>query len=420
MDEKYLNDYYLPKPAKKKKLKIFVFILAILITFIFGAIFGLAYSQDLTDFININNRGLVFNKNQKHNYANVDFAELFQLWEVIEKKYVNKNDLTEAQLFYGALAGSVASLNDPYSIFLNPELAEEFAMELTGSFEGIGAEIGIKNDMLTVISALPNTPADKAGLISQDVILAIDNQDTASLSLDQAINLIRGKSGTTVTLTIKRPNEEKLIELKITRSKIEIESVKWKMISNNIAYLEIISFNEDTSAEFKKAINQVLINNPKGIILDLRNNPGGYLDTAINIASYWIEDGVVVKEKYNEAEKDNEYQAQGNAKLKNFKTAVLINGGSASASEIVAGALQDYKLAYLIGETTFGKGTIQDLTTFDDGSALKLTIAYWLTPNDNMIEGEGIKPDQEVELTKDDYSNDLDPQLDEAIKYINQ
>jgi len=416
------KNYLLTKPkfsTGKGPVNLLIIILLI-ITFIFGVLFGLANSQALLSYFFSNQGGKVINLEEAYKYKQVNFNELFEIWDLIKKNYLKKDQITENQLFYGAVAGSVASLGDPYSIFLTPEQAKEFNQELEGSFEGIGAEIGIKNNVLTVISALPGSPAEKAGLRSKDQILTIDNQQTMEMSVDYAVSLIRGKSGTTVNLLVRRQGENELLKFSIERAKIEIASVKWRMIENNIAYLEITDFNQDTSKKFKQAVNDILLNNPKGIILDLRYNPGGYLETAIDLASYWVKEGIIVKEDYGDPVKNNEYTALGNAKLNNYKTVILINSGSASAAEIVAGALQDYQLATLVGEKTFGKGTIQDLTQLSDGSEIKLTIARWLTPKGKSIEEDGITPDVEVNLTKEDYDNDRDPQLDKAIEILNE
>ena len=420
-----MSDYFLKpnenlaKPKRNKGVN-FLIILLFIFSFIGGTIFGLANSQTIGLYLISKQGGRLINQEEAYKYKNVDFNQLFSVWQAIKEKYLNKDQVTDSQLFYGALAGSVASLGDPYSIFLNPKQAQEFEQELAGSFDGIGIEVGIKKNVLTVISALPDSPAKEAGILPNDQILEIDGYETAYLTIDQAINLIRGQRGTQVALTIHRESVSELIKVDLTRAKISVDSVKWRMIDQQIALLEISSFNQDTSTKFKKAINEILMSNPQGLILDLRYNPGGYFDTAIEVASGWVESGTIVTEAYNDPSKNIDYQALGNAKLKDLKTVVLINGGSASSAEIVAGALKDYQLATLIGETTFGKGTIQDLTNFNDGSALKLTIAHWLTPKGTLIEGNGIVPDIEVELTREDYDNGRDPQLDKAIEIINK
>lgn len=356
----------------------------------------------------------------------VDFDTFWEIWNYIQKNYITQ-PVEETRLFYGALAGMVASLNDPYSIYFNPQTALEFQQDLAGNFEGIGAEIGIKKDQLTIISPLPNTPAERAGLKAGDIIVAIDHIDTRGMSLDMAVSLIRGKKGTEVVLTILRNGAETTQDISVVRDEITVESVRWeiKEVTNDLAqnekplhlaYIKIIQFSDDTIPLFNKAVKEIIKQDIDGIILDLRGNPGGYLEAAIDIASQWIEDGSVVKEEFSNGKSDQYYEARGRALLKDFKTVVLINNGSASGSEIVAGALQDYGLAVIVGERSFGKGSVQELESFSDGSAVKLTVANWLTPKGRRIEDEGIKPDIEVALTDEDYDNDRDPQLDKAVE----
>lgn len=362
----------------------------------------------------------------------VDFREFWQVWEYIKDNYV-KSDVPQTQLFYGALAGLVASLKDPYSVFLNPEISNKFEEELAGSFEGIGAEIGIKEDRLTIIAPLPDTPADRAGLRPGDKVLAINGYNTTGIALDYAVSIIRGPKGTEVKLTILSNGDDEAKEVSIIRDKIEIDSVKFSRKSSqgsedeedksfelkdgDIAYIELLYFNENTLADWNKTIQDVLVANPKGIILDLRNNPGGFLQTAIEIAGEWIDGETVVLERLRSGVK-LAHRAERQARFEGIPTVVLVNRGSASGSEIVAGALQDYGVATVIGEKTFGKGSVQDLKKFGDGSSVKLTIAEWLTPLGRNINEEGIKPDIEVELTKEDYNNNKDPQLDKAFQVL--
>lgn len=408
-----------PQQEKKffgKFIRFYLILLAIFIAFIIGLVSGRQTFKVVSDSVDIS--GQIYNKNAKPEFLSKDinFNLFWDVWEIIESNYV-KQPVDESQLFYGAIAGSVASLGDPHSVFFDPETTEKFTEELSGSFEGIGAEIAIKNDRITVVSPLPDSPAEKVGLKTGDKIYAIDGQDTTGMSLDYAVSKIRGPKGTEVVLTIARDGFEEIKEYKIVREKIQIQSVKWQMLDNNIVHLELRYFNEDTEAEFNKAILAILAKDPRGIIFDLRNNPGGFLDTAISVAGEWIEDGVVVYER----SKDGKLQAhttKGSARLKDFPTVILINEGSASGSEIVAGALKDLELAILVGEKTFGKGSVQTLFPLDDGSAIKLTIAEWLTPNQNTIDGDGVEPDIEIKLTEEDFSNDKDPQLDKAKEII--
>ena len=369
----------------------------------------------------------------------VDFKQFWQTWEYVRDNYV-KSDVPETQLFYGALAGMVASLRDPYSVFFQPEISEKFDEELSGSFEGIGAEIGIKNDRLTIIAPLPGTPADKAGLRPGDKVLAIDSESTLGIALDYAVSIIRGEKGSEVILRILSNGDEEAKDVSIIRGKIEIDSVRFTrkqkdgdddtykddnyeedfaLMDDEIAYLELLYFNDNTLADWNQTVQKILAKDPKGIILDLRNNPGGFLQTAIEISGEWVNGKTVVMESLRSGFKI-EHHAKRQARFENIPTVVLVNRGSASGSEIVAGALQDYGAATIMGEITFGKGSVQDLRKFKDGSSVKLTIAEWLTPNGRNINEEGIVPDIEVEMTREDYDADLDPQLDAALEFLRE
>ncbi len=396
--------------------------------FLVGFGFGYKYLSERQ----LSAAGQVLNGKEVPQYLenDVNFQEFWQVWDYVKKNYVKANIL-DSQLFYGAVSGIVESLGDPYSVFLNPEVSKKFSDELSGSFEGIGAEIGLRENQLTIIAPLPGTPADRAGLRAGDLVLTIDGKDTSNMALDYAVSIIRGQKGTKVTLKIYRTGEDQPRELVIARDKIEIDSVRfvketfdkesnktvtkeYELMDGNIAYIQLRYFNENTLGDWNKTIQTVLSKNPKGIILDLRNNPGGFLQTAIEIAGEWVNGKNVVLERLRDGTVI-EYKANAIARLANIPTLVLVNGGSASGSEIVAGALQDYGLAKLVGETTFGKGSVQDLKEFSDGSSVKLTIAEWLTPKGKNINEAGIEPDVKVELTKDDYDNNRDPQLEKAL-----
>ena len=352
------------------------------------------------------------------NNEEVDIDLFREVWDVLHEEYLDKNNINDQDLFYGAIAGMVNALGDPHSLFFDPEITDEFTQELQGSFEGIGAEIGNKDGFLVIIAPLADTPADKAGLRPGDKILAIDGEDASGISVDKAVNLIRGEKGTEVILTILSEDEVTTKDITITRGKIDIPSVIYTL-EDDIAIIEITHFNSDTENRFDKTVQKVLNDNPRGIILDLRNNPGGYLDTSVQIASHWLEPNtVVVRETFSDKRNDKDYRASNKASIAQFKTVVLVNQGSASASEIVAGALQDYDLAELVGYTTFGKGSVQTLIPMNDGSSVKITVAKWLTPNGRTIEEEGIIPDYEVDYTFEDYNQDIDPQLDKAKELI--
>lgn len=345
----------------------------------------------------------------------VDFSLFWQAWNLLEDDYVE--DTEEKDLVYGAIRGLISSLGDPYSLFMDPKESRQFAQDLEGSFEGIGAEIGIRNNVLTVISPLSGMPAEKAGLLSGDKIIRIDDVLTTDLTLNDAVGLIRGPRGTIVNLTVLRNGGTK--EISIIRSKIDVPSVTWKWM-DGIVYIDIDNFHDDVSQEFILAMGQILPLNPKAIILDLRNNPGGFLERSIDIASWWLKRGeVVVKEEDGDGIQ-KEHKSHGPSNLQNVQTVILVNQGSASASEIVAGALRDQRGIKLIGQKTFGKGSVQELRKLKDSSELRLTIAKWLTPSGHSIDNQGLEPDIEVELTIEDLNQNKDPQLKKALETLKE
>ena len=349
----------------------------------------------------------------------VDFRQFWDLWKLLKEKYYQQ-PLHDKDLFYGAMSGLVASTGDPYTMYFPPKEAAIFQQSLEGSFEGIGAEIGLKEDLLQIVAPLPDTPAAKAGLQAGDLILKIDDQETNGMGVDKAVSLIRGKKGTAVVLNIYRSADKKSEprDVKIVRDEIQVKSVTSKMLEGNIAYINITHFNDDTETGFSTALDSLLAKNPKALILDVRNDPGGYLDTALSVTGEWIGNDTVLKERRQGAIV-NELRGTGGQRLRGMPTVVLVNKGSASASEIVAGALQDYGLATLVGEKTFGKGSVQDYQTFKDGSGVKITIVEWLTPKERAINKTGLTPDVTVELTQADYEAKRDPQLDRAVAILN-
>ena len=347
----------------------------------------------------------------------VDFDLFWQAWDTLTAQYVDKDKLNEKKMFYGAIRGMVASLGDPYTVFMDPKIAQDFSDELAGTFEGIGAEIGIKDETITVIAPLPDMPAEKAGLKAGDKIMAIDKEPTVGMSVDEAVYRIRGARDTSVVLSVWRDGFEEVKDFTITRGIITVKSIKTELRADNIFVIQITNFNEDTQRLFGEAASEAINKNPAGIILDLRNNPGGFLDTAIEVASEWVEDGIIVTEKYSD-DKKIEHLARGRSRLKTYPTVVLVNEGSASASEIVAGALQDYGLGTIVGQKTFGKGSVQTLTDFSDGSSIKITVAKWLTPNGRSINDEGVIPDESVDYAPEDYDAGTDPQLNRAVEIL--
>ena len=420
---------YINKPKKAvfvKGLIIFLIILALIIVFSFGRLVGRRQGQPtVVTETNSKEYGKVIDKSQElpeFFKKDVSFSIYWKVWNKIQNEFIDR-PVPEPQLFYGSLMGLVASLGDPYSVFLEPKISQKFQEELQGKFEGIGCEIGIRDSRLVAVSPLPDSPAEKAGVKAGDKIFFIDDYDTTGTSIEEAVDRIRGEKGTQVTLTILRDNETEYRKIIIIRDTIKIISASWNMQERNgknIAVIKLTHFNSDTNERLVKAINEILLANPDGLILDLRSNPGGYIEQAVDIASHWIDAGkIVVTEDYGGEEK-NKHLANGSAELKDYKTIILINKGSASASEIVSGALQDYSLAKIIGEQSFGKGSVQGLQEFQDGSSIKLTVARWLTPNNHQIDKLGIMPDEEVELTEDDWNDGKDPQMERALEIFSE
>ncbi len=364
--------------------------------------------------IEIHNAGL------DHSGGVVDFREFWDVWDTVKQRYA-KQPIDQKEMFYGALRGMVASLGDPHSIFLEPKDSAAFTKELSGAFEGIGAEIGEKKGNLVVIAPLPSSPAEKSGVKAGDRIVAIDGADASGMALDEAVNRIRGDKGTTVRLDVLRGQETKVRSFTIARDTIAIESVKVSYAQSpsgkKLAIVEVSHFNSDTFDRFLDAVTEVRSKNVDGLVLDLRNNPGGFLDIAVQMLGEWAPGQEVVSERFSNGSRQ-EHRADGRGRLKDLPTVALVNGGSASAAEIVAGALQDLGRARLIGTQTFGKGSVQDLIDLKDGSSVKLTIAEWFTPNGRNINENGITPDYVVDRSEDDFDNNRDPQLGAAKAFF--
>lgn len=349
---------------------------------------------------------------------NTDFNVFWEAWDKLKSQHIKGAELQNQDMLYGAIEGLVNSLKDPYTIFLRPDDSKKFEEDVGGSFGGIGAEIGVRNDQLVVIAPLEDTPAMKAGLRAGDKILEIDKKSTAGLSVNEAVKKIRGLIGTKVVLTILRNGDEKPKEITITRDRIEVPTLKLEMKDGGIAFLQLFEFNQNAPFLFYKTTLDILRNEPKGMILDLRNNPGGYLEVAVNIAGWFLKNGdIVVTEKFRNGD-EVPFYAKGNSVLKNLPLVILVNKGSASASEILAGALRENRKVELIGENTFGKGTVQELQELKDGSKIKITIAQWLLPNDEVLSENGLAPDIEVKLNEEDIKAGKDAQLDKAIEEL--
>ncbi len=347
-----------------------------------------------------------------------DFSPFWKVWNVINEKYPDAVKTDDQTRVYGAISGLVGSLNDPYSVFFSPDEAKMFQDDITGSFGGIGVEVGIKNKVLTVIAPLKGTPGEKAGIKSGDKILKINNIVTADLTIDKAIKLIRGERGTTVTLTIFREGEKDPKEIKIVRDIVTLET---ELRPGGIFVIKLYSFSANSADLFRNALKKFSESNTDKLILDLRGNPGGYLDAAVNMASWFLPEGkTVVIEDYGNNAKQKAYRSQGyNVFTEKLKFVILIDEGSASASEILAGAMQDHGRAKLVGEQSYGKGSVQEVVNIAKGTILKITVAKWLTPNGKSISLKGLTPDYIVPLGKDGEKYKKDPQLDKAVEILN-
>jgi len=397
------------------------FLWGLLIIALAGGIFYAGFWTGQKSIPSIEKIGGITNK-ELNKPANVDFGLFWDAWAKVQEKFVNRSNLDSQKMVYGAVSGMVKSLGDPYTVFLSPELSKQFNEDIKGSFDGIGAEIGIRKDVLTIIAPLEGSPAQKAGLLAGDQILKINATSTVDLTIDEAVNFIRGPKGSLVTLTIFRSGWNDPKDFKIIRDTIQVPVIKYqtKIEPNGkkIAYVQLYQFTENAGDEFKKTANQILNSSAEGIILDLRNNPGGYLEVAVDIASWFLgKDQVVVIEDYGNGNK-RQSKSLGYNKLGQYSVVVLINEGSASASEILAGALRDNRGIKLVGNKSFGKGSVQELEPLDKGASLKVTIAKWLTPSGHSIADEGLEPDVKVDRTQEDIDANRDPQLDKAMELL--
>ncbi|MBI2594491.1 S41 family peptidase [Candidatus Curtissbacteria bacterium] len=408
-------------------------ILVILISLLVGYYFGV--NKINFDWKNYRPKITVESKKPPAQVSNVDFSVFWTVWQKLENSYYDKTKLDPQKMINGAISGMVQSLDDPFTVYLPPVQNDNFKQGLAGQFQGIGAELGIKDQKILVISPLNGSPAQKAGIRAGDFILAVNGGSTANMTLSQAVEKIRGPKGTTVTLTIIHKDENSPKDIKIVRDVITVKSVEtWikkgkdidainldkKYHESKVAYIRLSQFGDNTNSEWLASINDLNLKLGKdkdvsGVILDLRNNPGGYLSDAVFISSEFLREGVeVVSEE--EASGKTVLKANRRGFLTETPVIVLINKGSASASEIVAGALRDNDRAKLVGETSFGKGTIQQAEDLGGGAGIHVTVAKWLTPNGTWVNGEGLKPDLEVAL--DSKNPERDTQLEKAVQEL--
>ncbi|MBU1151442.1 S41 family peptidase [Patescibacteria group bacterium] len=398
-----MHNYY------PKKHNYFIYILIASMSFVFG--------WQATSYGLIDGEAGVIDKEVVRESADMNL--FWTVWEELQNKYVNEDLLDEKTMVYGAIKGMVGALDDPYTVYMNPEESEEFSASLGGTLEGIGAELTVEDGALTIVSPLRDSPAERAGLLPGDIIFRVEEDFTAEMTLFEAIMNIRGEAGTDVSLTIIRDGEDDPFEVTITRASIDLESVSFEDLGDGLFYISINQFNDRTAIEFNDAISQIILEEAKGLIIDLRYNGGGYLDISVDLLSYLLPSNSVAVEIRQKDESENSMMyTNGSQKLLNVPLVVLVNEGSASASEILAGAVQDHKRGLVMGTASFGKGTVQEVETFADGSSIRMTIAKWFTPDGRSINEVGIAPDIVVEISDEDIENEYDRQKQEAIEYL--
>ncbi len=347
------------------------------------------------------------------------FSPFWEAWNLVHENYVEQ-PVDDVALMRGAIDGMMNALGDEHSSYMNPKDFADANSSLAGEYEGIGAFVDTTADYLTITSPIPGSPAERVGLLPGDKVVAIDGVDMTGIDAEVARTKVLGPANTTVHLTIFREGEEKMLEFDVIREKITMKSSSGKMLENDIAYIQVTTFGEKTTPELLATLTELMAKNPKGIVLDLRNNGGGYLQTAVEVASQFMGDGVVLYEQYGDDTRATyDVQPGGLATDTKIPMVVLINEGSASASEIVAGALQDTGRAKLVGATSYGKGSVQNwIPLSGDNGAVRITIAKWLTPNENTIHKIGLTPDVSAERTEEDYKANRDPQLDAAVQTL--
>jgi carboxyl-terminal processing protease len=345
------------------------------------------------------------------------FAPFWEVWELVKTQYVDQ-PVDQQAMMRGAIRGMLEALGDDHTSYMDPDEYKQANMQMEGDYEGIGAWVDTTGEFLVIISPMPDSPAEKAGLKPGDTIIAVDGEDMTGVDGNLVLRRILGPAGTDVTLTVQREEEEDPFDVTITRARIIVPSVTSEMLENDIAYVQLLTFGDETTADLKDDLEELMAQNPKGMILDLRNNGGGYLQTAIEVVSQFIPSGVVMYEEYGDGTRQT-FEALPRGLATEIPLVVLVNEGTASASEITAGAIQDLERGTLVGVTTFGKGSVQNwIPLKNDEGAVRVTIARWLTPNERQIHDVGLEPDVVVERTDEDIEADLDPQLDKAIELL--
>ncbi len=403
---------------KKFAIPVALSILIIAISFSAGVLVGERHYSEIEKAV------ALFNKESTVVAApGTDFEPFWKTWNILNEKYVSfKSTTTDQQRVWGAISGLAESFGDPYTVFFPPQESKNFEASINGEFQGVGMEIGIRDRVITVISPLKGTPAFNAGIKAGDKILKIDGAPATEMTVEKAVSLIRGPKGTTVVISVFREGEKEPLEFKIVRDVINIPTIDTEKRPDGIFVIRLYSFSANSPQLFRNALEEFINSQGDKLILDLRNNPGGYLEAAVDMASWFLPGGkVVVKEESKDDGDKQIFRSKGyNIFSDKLKFVILVNAGSASASEILAGALSEHGIAKLVGEKTFGKGSVQELVKITPETSLKVTIARWLTPNGVSISEGGLKPDIEVVPTKDDITKGKDKQMEKAIEILNK
>ncbi len=397
----------------EKQSNIYIVFVGVLIFFV-GFVFGKSSTPKMPNIAILN----------ATTTESIDLLPFWKAWTILEEKFTPSASTTKPisidDKLWGMISGLTSSYNDPYTVFFPPSESKTFEEEIAGSFGGVGMEIGIEKGLLKVVAPLKGSPAERVGVLPGDIVIMINDKPAINMTTEEAIRLIRGEVGSIVSITFKREGINESIKKDIVRDIIEIPTISTKITKENVFVIELYSFSATSPGLFREALRKFIEANTDKLVIDLRNNPGGYLEASLDMASWFLPVGkVVVTEDFGGKRETISYKSKGyDIFTDQLKLAILVNEGSASASEILAGALREHKKAILIGENTFGKGSVQELEKITDDTSLKITVAHWLTPNGNSLSNGGLKPDIEVKLTKENTKNGNDPVLSEAIKYL--
>ncbi len=411
--------------------------LAVLLLGVIGVSYFIGFNSGSQAVVNENILSSVSNINEGKP-EQVDFSAFWRAWNILNQKYAGTSTADQEKV-YGAIEGLTASLGDPYTVFFPPKEAKIFASEIAGNFEGVGMEVGVKDGKLVVVAPIKDAPAEKAGVRAGDYIVKIDDTDSILMATDEAVVLIRGKAGTKVRLTLAREGSKNPIEISITRAQIDLPTVKTTtknevagaagstdsgvgLRKDGIFVISLYSFSANSANLFRNALKDFIDSGSHKLVIDLRGNPGGYLEAAVDMASWFLPSGeVVVREEFGKDKAEHEYRSKGyDIFTDKLRVIILVDGGSASASEILAGALSENGVAKLVGTKTFGKGSVQELVQLTSDTSLKVTIAKWLTPKGHSISKQGITPDYVVPVTEEDIKNKKDPQMDKAVELLSK